>query len=155
MWEYKRTLRSIKFNCINYGNCYICNKFSNIVEQHHLLLISSADKPIFEVIKNDSQYGYLNKLHQIMQTVYLCPNHHRIFHKLLSKEDFTTSTYLEEKELKLYIKLLNISFKSYKILYEYLIRIKASQDICLKINKDKLKIESSLLLLQKLLYKNS
>ena len=84
---------------MHYGNCYICNKFSNIIEQHHLVLISSVEKPLLEVIKHDSQYGYLNKLHQIMQTVYLCPNHHRIYHKLLSKEYLLANRYLKKKEL--------------------------------------------------------
>lgn len=103
---YTKFIRQIKINGLNsQKGCYICNKYESICELHHLVEVSYISK----VVKAfpDTQ------LYEMIKGIWLCPNHHTIFHKLLCNNSYETLVILDDEEIEKYERLYEFSLELY------------------------------------------
>lgn len=122
MKQINEEIRKIKFK--ERQNCYICDRYKDITEAHHLIEVSDISKYI-EIIQSDIQF------YESLRGVWLCPNHHTIYHKIYSNKGGKICTELNEREKDDYINLYKYAQTEYN---------KLTQEIenSLKIsNKDK------------------
>ncbi len=102
-------IRRIKFK--ERQNCYICDRYKDIAEAHHLIEVSDIGKYI-EIIQDDFQF------YKSLKGVWLCPNHHTIYHKIYSNKGGKICVELDEKERDGYMNLYKYAQTEYKKLIE-------------------------------------
>lgn len=112
MGKYSKGIRKLKISK-NKKDCYICDKYKCITELHHIVRVADISEHMDSYIRDDET------LLKLMQGVWLCPNHHTILHKLLSKKYLEVIFDLDELELSKYRQLLTFSKELYDTLPEY------------------------------------
>lgn len=101
---------------IDKNKCYICDKYEYIAELHHLVTISDINR-IATDIKNNKLKEFNNcieQLNEIVEAIWLCPNHHTIYHRLLSKQYVQFALMLSIDERKKYSKLFEYAINLYQ-----------------------------------------
>lgn len=112
MGEYSKGIRKIKISK-DKDDCYICNQYKYITELHHIVRVADISEHLDTYVKDDET------LLSLLKGVWLCPNHHTILHKLLSKNYLEVIFKLNEVELIRYHNLLTFSKKLYDSLPRY------------------------------------
>lgn len=148
----KKYIKRISVKNLNKKDCYICNRYGYITELHHLTTISDINK-MFYLIEKYSEIdmkSFFENVNDIVSAIWLCPNHHRIYHKLLSKQDVQTALMISKEEKEKYSEL----FEHVKSLYEILIGNMRNDCLDIRIVKQsikkKIEIEQTLAILQAL-----
>lgn len=112
MGKYSKGIRKLKFTCNN-KRCYICDNYEHITELHHLVKVSDISKYIDKVEED-------NIINRVLRGVYLCPNHHTLLHKLMSKKYLDVIFDLSTNEVQQYYILLEYTKQLYVSIYEYI-----------------------------------
>lgn len=149
----ERIIKRINTKNLNKKDCYICNRYGYIAELHHLITISDINKMLYMI----EQYSdldikdYFEELNSIIEGIWLCPNHHLIYHKLLSKQSVQIALMISENEKEKYNKL----FEHVKYLYEKLIQNMKDKSvdrrIIVQLIRKKIRIEEVIVILQEML----
>ena len=104
MGKYDKFIRSMKFEKIQNNNCCICGKYDYISEKHHIIPVSVLSS-VYDIVNDVEIFNKYNR------AIVLCPNHHAIYHKLISKNKEILEN-LNIKELTIYKELIleNLTF---------------------------------------------
>ena len=107
MGRYSKIIREMKFEKIENNNCCICNKYGDISEKHHIIPVSTLSK-VYDIVHDESIFYKFNK------AIMLCPNHHSIYHKIMSRNNKVLGN-LTVEEIEYYRILVNknIDFHTY------------------------------------------
>ncbi len=136
MGKYSKEIRNLKLTSKN-KKCYICEKYENITELHHLVKVSDISK-YMDKFEED------NILTNSLRGVYLCPNHHTLLHKLISEKYYDYTHSLTKEEIKKYYALLQYTKELYTDIYDYInsTKYETTLDILkLKVRLDQVCIE--------------
>lgn len=148
-----KIIKRIKVNNIERKPCHICNQYVYITQLHHLITYSESNKLLLKIRsnrKNEFEY-YFNTLNEIMEGIWLCPNHHSIYHKLLSKQYIEVILMLSNNDREKYLKLFEYSKFIHERVISSLLSNNIENDIVRQIIKEKIRIEETLIMLQEVI----
>lgn len=142
----KKIVKRLKTNSKDRKDCYVCDKYNYITELHHLITMSDINKILLEIkcSKKINFEDYFNSLNEVVEGIYLCPNHHTLYHKLLSKEYVEIILMLSNAERKKYSELFKYVKKKYEVIIDSLRNIELERSIIKQMTKEKIKIETTL-----------
>lgn len=146
-----KIVKRVKYNKSDKEKCYICNKYEYITELHHLVTISDINSILSEIKEQEANLdSCYSKLNEIVEGIYLCPNHHTLYHKLLSKEYIQIVLILSSEERERYLncfeKAKDIYVKIINVLKNYNLR----NGVLRNIIKQKNKIQQTIYILNKI-----
>lgn len=137
MNKYSGIIRKIRLEKQNNNKeCIICDKYKEITELHHLVEVADLGKAI-------KLLSVASHVEELIKGVWICPNHHAIYHKLLSLSDNNMELLLRlgKKEIKKYQEIYEFCLELYKDLQKYVFlaeenmtKKETERDISIKIN---------------------